>query len=194
MQTLQSLEVLNAIYERRAVRKYKPDPVPRAVIEELLDAAIQAPSAMNAQPWAFAVIEGPEGLKACCDRAKAYALGLLDGPFPHAIAWLGSEVDIFYGAPVLLVVCATSDSRQAAQDCCLAAQNLMLAAFARGLGTCPIGLARPWLSREDTKQELGIPKEWNPVFPVVVGQPAEEPARPDRHPAQILWVAPRVPA
>jgi nitroreductase len=187
MPTLQSLEVLNAIYERRAVRRYKAEPVPRAAIEELLNAAIQAPSSMNEQPWAFAVVEGRDRLKAYSDRAKGYLLHFLDGPFPHPTPWLGPDVNIFHEAPALIVICATSGDRQAAEDCCLAAQNLMLAAFARGLGTCPIGFARPWLSRADTKRELGIPTEWHPVIPLVIGKSDEEPASPNRRSPRIVW-------
>jgi nitroreductase family protein len=65
--------------------------------------------------------------------------------------------DIFYGAPLLIVIAATSDARQSAEDCCLAAQNLMLAAHGMGLGTCCIGFARPWLNLAETKVEIRIP-------------------------------------
>jgi nitroreductase len=90
-------------------------------------------------------------------------------------------------ASALIVVCATSQDPQAAEDCCLAAQNLMLAAFANGFGSCPIGLARSWLSLAATKREIGIPQEWRPVFPVVVGFPGEEPENHGRRASQIAW-------
>ncbi|MGX7871985.1 nitroreductase family protein [Mesorhizobium sp. ORM6] len=54
-------------------------------------------------------------------------------------------------------MCAKNEERQSDEDCCLAGQNLMLAAHARGLGTCWIGLSRPWLTETSVKKELGIP-------------------------------------
>jgi nitroreductase len=175
MSTLQAIEVFNAIYERRAVRRYKAEPVPRSLLEELVDAAIQAPSAMNVQPWAFVVITGAARLEAYSEPAKKYVAEAVDA------------ANIFHGAPALIVICATSPSAPAAQDCCLAAQNLMLAAFASGLGTCPIGLARPWLSLAATKMEIGIPLSWMPVFPIVVGFPGEQPENHGRRAPQIVW-------
>jgi len=185
MSSLQAIEVLNAIYERRAIRRYRAEPIRRESLQELIDAAIQAPSAMNEQPWAFVVIAGEARLETYSQRAKQYLLELNDGSLnTHG---LGPDVDIFHGAPALVVICATSSSGQHAQDCALAAQNLMLAAHASGFGTCPIGLARPWLSLAATKRELGIHTEWVPVLPIVIGVPAETPSRTSRNPAQIVW-------
>ena len=96
-----------------------------------------------------------------------------------------SSYDVFHGAPALVVICATFPEAQAAEDCCLAAQNLMLAAHAAGLATCPIGLARGWLNRPETKAALGIPREYVPVFPVIVGHPAQVPA-----PTVYAWLRP----
>ncbi|MGC1758620.1 MAG: nitroreductase family protein [Candidatus Cybelea sp.] len=187
MKTLQSIEVLNAIYNCRAIRRYTGEPVGREVLKQLVDAAIQAPSARGLEPWGFVVVTGSELIKSYSARAKTYLCDLLDGPFPHPIPCLGDEVDIFHGASALVVVCAASEDSRAAEDCCLAAQNLMLAAFADGLGTCPIGLARPWLSLAAIKSELGIPQEWRPVSPIVVGFPDEEPESRGRRTPAIVW-------
>jgi nitroreductase len=188
MKTLQTMEVLSALYGRHAVRRYAGEAMSRESIEELVNAAIQAPSAMNLQPWAFAIVQGADRLKAYSDRAKAYLLSVPDGVTPHARDLLGEHLNLFYGAPALIVICATSQEQQAAEDCCLAAQNLMLAAFAAGLATCPIGFARPWLILPDTKHEIGIPAELIPVFPLVVGHPDEGPGSPGRRPAKIIWI------
>ncbi len=179
--------VQDAIHGRRAIRRYTSEPMDRASIEQLIGAAIQAPSAMNLQPWGFVVISGADRLQTYSDRAKAHLLATSNGVSSQARHLLGEDMNIFYGAPVLVVLCATSHDQQAAEDCCLAAQNLMLAAFAAGYGTCPIGFARPWLALEETKLEIGIPKEFVPVFPVIVGFPDEEPPSHGRHPARIVW-------
>jgi nitroreductase len=70
----------------------------------------------------------------------------------------------------------------------LAAENFMLGAYGAGLGTCPIGFSRPWLRLPDTKKELGIPESYEPVFPVVVGHPAESPPFPGRRKPVIIKV------
>lgn len=187
MRTIQTEELLNAIYQRRAVRKYTNEPIDAALVEELIAAASQAPSAMNRQPWEFVVIEGGERLQKFSDRIKAETLDAPDLD-PSLKQVLAAEANVFHGAPYLIVICATSDDQQAAEDCALAAQNFMLAAFSYGLGTCPIGLSRPWLSLPETKRELGIPDDWFPVFPVVLGVPGERPESHGRRAPRILWL------
>jgi nitroreductase len=188
------MEVLEAICQRRAVRAFRETGVDHEVVKSLIRAAIQAPSATNAQPWAFAVIQDRELLHRCSDRVKAYLLETLkpDSPlsqYRNTLADPGFE--IFYQAPVLIVICARPNTLQAAEDCSLAAQNLMLAAHAMGLGTCPIGFARSWLNLPEVKRELGIPPECAPVFPVVVGHPSgpTTPA-PRKEPEIVCWREP----
>lgn len=186
------MEILDAIYQRRAVRSYLDQPVENTTIEALLDAAIHAPSAMNTQPWAFAIWQDKELLANYSARAKAYGLATLAGN-PHGDHWRvilsQSDYNIFYDAPVLIVICAKpDDGLMPVEDCCLAAQNLMLAAHAMGLGSCPIGFARRWMNLPEVKQELGIPAEYTPVFPVIVGYPKELPPPTERNdPEIIVW-------
>lgn len=168
------MDVIEAIYHRRSVRGFTADAVPSVVIDDLVSAAVQAPSAMNLQPWAFLITEGRTTLSEFSERAKRHLLETMtpDSPIFHYRDQLSDpEFDIFYGASVLVVIAATTDAAQCAEDCCLAAQNLMLAAHAMGLGTCCIGFARPWLNLGETKAELGIPPPYSPIIPIVVGYP-----------------------
>jgi nitroreductase len=140
---------------------FTTDAVPSEVIDNLVSAAVQAPSAMNLQPWAFLTIVGRVTLSQYSERAKRHLLETMtpDSPIFHYRDRLSEPAfDIFYGASVLVVIAATSDAAQSAEDCCLAAQNLMLAAHGMGLGTCCICFARPWLNLAETKAELGIPR------------------------------------
>jgi nitroreductase len=184
-----TMDVIATIYGRRAVRAYRPDPVSSTAIEKLIGAAVQAPSAMDLEPWAFVVVEGAARLKRFSDRAKAH---LLPQPEIAAIAAPLREMladpafNIFHDAPTLVVVCAANATTQAAEDCCLAAENLMLAAHAEGLGTCPIGFARAWLNLPETKAELGIDPRFVPVFPLVIGYPAERAKGPIRKEPTII--------
>lgn len=188
MKTLQSIEVLNALYSRHAIRRYTERAPEKSELLTLIDAAIQAPSSMNRQEWAFAVVQGASRLERYSEEAKAHYRAQPGGALAHALSLLDREENIFHGAPALVIICSTSPTQQAAEDCCLAAQNFMLAAFAQGWGTCPIGFARPWLTLAETKAELGIPAELTPVFAVVVGEPAETPASHGRRPPVVVWV------
>lgn len=182
------MTALQAIYERRAVRDFKNIAVPHAKINELLHAAVQAPSAVNQQPWAFAVFQGKEKLRAFSDRAKPHVARTLDAHLPADLRQMLGDpnFNIFYNANTLVVICARLNGLNPTEDCFLAAQNLMLAAHAMGLATCPIGLARPWLNLSEIKKELGIPAELTPIFPLIVGYAAGHPRPVSRNPPQIV--------
>jgi nitroreductase len=185
------MEVMEAIYRRRSVRGYTEQPVERATVEALIKAAAQAPSAMNEQPWAFAVIQNAKQLARLSERIKAYVLKRLKPESPwvkYGDMISAPDYHIFHRAGTLIIICARPDSHNGEEDCCLAAQNLMLAACDQGLGTCPIGFARPWLNQAGIKRSLGIPAGYVPVFPVVVGYPSgHTPPVERRAPEMLFW-------
>jgi len=197
-------DVLQAIYARRAVRAYTAEQPDEALLGELLAAAVQAPTAMHQEPWGFAVIQDRAMLKRYSDRAKSMLLGselaagwgsIATGRRRAAsghghVAMLGDPAfNIFYDAGTLIVICRTSDGPFAEADCWLAAQNLMLAATAKGLGTCCIGFAVPVLNEPDVKRELGIPDDGAAVAPIIVGVAKNPVAAVARKAPQILrWM------
>lgn len=193
------MDVLDAIRTRRAVRAYTASPVPRDLVERLLEAAAQAPSAMNLQPWAFAVVQDAETLRRISDASKRAALAAAEaGPSAghghHGLreALESADFSVFYDAGTLIVVCATGAGPFAAGDCHLAAQNLLLAAHAEGLATCPIGLALPALRQPELKRSLGIPAGYTPVFAAILGYPRESPPPAPRHPPEVVaWIPAR---
>ena len=183
------MEVTEAIAARRSVRQYTDQPVARETIEQLLAAAVQAPSARNSQAWAFGVIEGREQVAAMGERARQALLAELDrqgvtGDFRNRVATGGP---LFYGAPTLVVIYATVADEFAAINCSLAAQNLMLMATQLDLGTCWIGLAAPLLSDASAKAELGVPAEYQAVAAIIVGHPAGEAPAPEKNPPAVLY-------
>ena len=185
------METIEAITQRRAVREYTEDPIDRATIERVIGAAIFAPSAMNLQPWAFAALLNRDRIAGFATRIKDWLLTnpqrtSLDPSLRKTIEAEGYSV--FHDAPALVLVLAKSPKAQASEDCCLAAQNLMLAARDEDLGTCCIGLARPWLNLASTKQELGLSATLEVVIPIVLGHPKEWPVSHGRNPAEIHWV------
>ncbi len=171
--------VLDAIYERRAIRAYTGETVARAQVETLIEAAIQAPSAVNVQPWAFVVIQDHDLLHRYAEEAEALLLGeptaeVANSGLPDIdrLRQMISEPGyaLFHGAGTLIVLYATGTD--GVRDCFLAAQDLMLAAWGLGLATCPIGLAGPLFNRAEVKEELGISSTWVAALPIVVGHPA----------------------
>jgi len=186
-----TMDLEEAIYSRRATRAFTPDPVNERTLLALIDAAVQAPSAVNAQPWAFCVVRDKALLAKISEQAKAYMvrstpLGLVSHHFDQILH--DPEFDILYHAPALIVICATSAIPWAVEDCALAAENLMLAACAAGLGTCWIGFAQGWLGTAEGKVALGIPDAYLPVAPIIVGHPASaSPAAPRKEP-EIRWL------
>ena len=184
-----SMSVLDAIHARRAVRAYTPERVPEETIRALLAAAVRAPTGVHAEPWAFAVIQDRALLERYSMRAKEL---LLAQPGPQA-ARLRDLVaapgfNIFYDAGTLVVICARPLGPWVVADCWLAAENLMLAACAMGLGTCPIGFAVGLLNLPDIKAELGIPADVTAVAPLIVGVPrGQSPEVPRKPPLVLSW-------
>lgn len=188
------LSALDAIYRRRATRAYASRSVDDATIRELLRAAVHAPTAMHLEPWAFAVVQDRQMLARISDRAKALIAshgsehGPLartgDGRLPAMFSAPG--FDIFYGAPTLIAICGKPLGMFVTADCWLAAENLMIAAAALGLATCPIGFAVMALADPAIKRELDIPPEVTAIAPIIVGYAAGEPPRTTRREPEIL--------
>jgi nitroreductase len=98
------------------------------------------------------------------------------------------DFQIFYHAPVLVLISAASPGAWAIEDCSLAAENLMLAAFASGLGSCWIGSALDYLKTREGRALLGLPEGFEPVAPIILGHPAAPARHVARDPPEIYWV------
>jgi nitroreductase len=187
------MSVMDAIYGRRSVRGYTAQPIERATILELLAAAVRAPTAIHEEPWAFAVIQDPALLKRLSDRAKPLFVeeahrAHLDAAGHSLDAFASPDFNIFYNAGTLIVIYGKPMGPFVPADCWLAAENLMLAACAMGLGTCVIGSAVPVLNLSESKSDLGIPMELTAVAPIILGLPSgETPSTPRKEPHVLAW-------
>lgn len=185
------MDLNEAIAGRRSVRDYTRDPVDERTINQLIAAAIQAPSAMNEQPWTFTVVRDQALLDRISQETKQQLLATVDaGPqVEHLRSVLGVPgYQIFYHAPVLVLISAAAAGPWASEDCALAAGNLMLAAHAAGLGSCWIGFAHDYLHSPAGRELLGLPAEWVPVAPIILGHPKSVPQPVPRKQAQVRWV------
>jgi nitroreductase len=174
-----TMSALDAIYARHATRAYTTDAVDDATIRTLLAAAVHAPTAMHLEPWAFVVVQDRELLRHISERAKQLAGAALHAPFADP------AFNIFYNAGTLIVICGKPKGTFVSADCWLAAENLMIAATAMGLATCPIGFAVAALTDPEIKAQLGIPADVTTFAPIIVGVPATIPAASPRHEPEI---------
>jgi len=191
MDQSQTLGVMDAIKQRHSVRDFKPDKLDAATIDRLLAAAVRAPTAMHMEPWAFVVVQDTAVLRRLSDCAKTeFERNAQDLPTIRArqarVLLEKPGFNIFYNAGTLLVICAPAAEPFAAADCWLAAENLMLAASALGLGTCVIGFAVTALNTADVKRELGIPPEMTAVAPIIVGVPQSDSPPTARNAPRVL--------
>jgi nitroreductase len=185
------MDLKQAIYSRRAVREFTPEQVTEEVLRQLIDAAIQAPSAVNQQPWLFTVVRDKALLDRISREAKAHMLktsaaALASHHFQSVLE--NPEFDIFYHAPALIVISAAAGP-WVIEDCALAAENVMLAACAAGLGTCWIGFAQGWLGTPEGKSALRLSSTTVPVAPIIVGHPKTAAAPVPRETPKIDWIS-----
>ncbi len=183
--------LMTAIAGRASVRNYLPEPIPRQVLEDLLQAAVRAPTAIHEEPWAFVVIHDRNLLDSLSDRAKPLFVDAMrrahrDRGGLAVSAFSRPDFDIFHGAPALVVICGRKAAPFAVADCWLAAENLMLSAFDQGLGTCVIGSALGAFEAEDIRDSIGIPDDFAAIAPIAVGRPAAVAPPTERRPPRIL--------
>ena len=172
------MDAMQNLLQRRSVRKYKPDMIPRDIIEKIVEAGTWAPTGMNKQaPIIIAVTN-----KAMRDRlARMNA------------AVMGTDNDPFYGAPVVLIVLADKNlAGTYLYDGSLVMGNLMLAAHAQGIGSCWIHRAKQEFETEEGKailHDLGIDGDFEGIGHCILGYTdGEEPAPRPRKDNYVYWI------
>ena len=194
------LSALDVIYSRRSVRGYTAETVPESTVRALIDAAVQAPTAISQQSWSFVVVQNPRRLARLSELTKTdfmqemakdpalYLAVKSNASYDLVTRFSDPGFDVFYGATTLIVIGTRAPGSFGIADCWLAAENLMLAASALGLGSCCIGAAAGALNSAEMRLELGIPPVVTAVAPIIVGVPAQ-PATPvdRREPDIIAW-------
>lgn len=154
-------EVLQAMETRRSVRKYKSDPIPQEVLEQIVRAGTYAANGMGRQSAVIVAVTNRE-LRDRLSRMNA--------------AVMGANSDPFYGAPAVLVVLAEKDCVTNVYDGSLVMGNLMLAAHTLGVGSCWIHRAKEEFESDEGKailKELGIEGDYIGVGHCILGYPAE---------------------
>jgi nitroreductase len=175
-------DALAFIYARHSTRSYNDTPLAADTIGILLEAATHAPTAMHEEPWRFVVIQSAGVLTHVSDVAKRMATsdaarhGRLLRPPGAAGDGIASPLadpnfNIFYDARAAILICVEDATEFSVADCWLAAENLMLAAAALGLGTCCIGFALGALNTAQMKADLEMPSNAHVVAAIALGYP-----------------------
>ncbi len=196
------MDLADAIKQRKSVRAFRSDPVPREKVEEALSLAMQAPSAINLQPWEVTVVMDEERERFSRRLLKAYkekqiscspgnvkpmpavftarGLASFEGMKPY-LDQMGCDFNAFinegsckfYGAPVAVVICIDNAFSQARLvDLGVWLGYFVLAAHGLGLATCPIGLITAY--KDEVKDMLNIPDDKDVVVAIALGYPNRE--------------------
>jgi len=163
------MDLLEAIKGRRSIREFKPDPVKDEDLKRILEAGRWAPSAGNCQPSEFVVVKDPT--------------------VKRRLATAALEETFIAEAPVVIVVCANvprtswrygrrGEELYCIQDTAAATQNMLLAAYSLGYGTCWVGA----FDDDAVAEVIRVPPGVRPVAIIPLGRPAERPSPPSRRP------------
>lgn len=163
----------NLVQNRQSDRAYDTRPVARELILRIIEAARLAPSACNAQPWHFIVVDEPELKNKLADAAASRVLGInhftKQAPVHIVIVMEPANLNSNFGSLV-------KNKTFPLIDIGIAAEHICLAAKAEGLGSCMLG----WFDETAVKKLLGIPKSRRVPLLITLGYPATDEIRPKR--------------
>ena len=184
-------QTITSILERRSIRAFKSEPIPEQKINWILEAGLYAASARNKQPWFFSVVSN----KAIFDKITKGTLETMrkTNLEQYKIKAQDPHFSPFYNAPIVIFLSGKDDEASARIDCANAAQNMCVAAYSLGLGSCYLrsfkqAFEDPELATE-LNQELGLPKGYSTIYAVALGYPNEShPVAPHRNRDVIRYI------
>jgi nitroreductase len=146
------MDAIEVIKLRRSIREYKAKPIPKDILEKIVDAAGFAPTARNVQPWEFVVVTKPETLKKIGEIAET-------GRF---IAQAGACIAVY-----------CQDTKYYLEDGCAATENTLIAATALGIASCWVaGDKKPYCAQ--ISNLLNVPVSYKLVSLIALGYPESE--------------------
>jgi nitroreductase len=158
------MDAIEVLKTRRSVRAYRSEPVPKKILEDIIDCGRLAATAINIQPWEFVVVTEPAIL--------------------HKVAGI-TDYGKFIAQAAACVVVLSKDTKYYLEDGSAASENILLAARAHGLGSCWVAGDKK-LYAHDICRLVGAPSGYRLVSLIPIGYPAEVPEQPKRPLAEVL--------
>ena len=186
--------VIETIRKRRSIRAYDAKPVPRDLVNAVIEAGNEAPSAMNSQPWRFVVIEDPAAKKKLLGAALPQAKTIIEqvkDVDPERYAMIKQRYaelpdPVYYSAPAVIFV--IGNGRYAGHSCPLACENMMLAAHSLGLGTCWVGFGAMVTEDREVRMLLDLEGGDEIFGPILLGYAKADPPRPPKKEPKVKWL------
>lgn len=174
--------VVETILTRRSVRKYLPQAVERAKMERIVECGLYAPNAMNKQPWEVRIVDSPEFINGVTELFKQAN--------PQQAADPGFK-NMFRNAPTVVFVGRDTTSATAAFDCGLLSENMMLAAWSMGIGSCCLGGPAHFMRSPEAAgylRRLAFSEGYELLYCIAFGYPDEAPSAKPRDTSKVKFV------
>lgn len=175
--------VTDLMMSRRSIRAYKDSVISRETLDEILACGINAPNGMNRQSYELRVIDSPALIDSITEAV------VKDNP---AIAERKGFKNIFVNAPCVICIAYDTQYDMAQIDCGLLGENIILAAWARGIGSCCLGSSARWIldspSAKPFLDRMAFSEGYNLLYCIALGYPDEAPEAKPRRDDMIRYI------
>lgn len=175
-------QVVETIMTRRSVRQYKPQAVEREKMQTIVECGINAPNAMNKQPWEVRVVDNADYINGVTELYKKANPKAAEDP---------AFKNMFRNAPTVVFIGHDTKSESSPFDCGLLAENMMISAWSMGIGSCCLGGPARFMKTPEAAeylQKLGFSEGYELLYCIGFGYPDEAPAAKPREAAKVKFV------
>lgn len=175
-------QVVETIMTRRSVRQYKPQAVEREKMQTIVECGINAPNAMNKQPWEVRVVDNADYINGVTELYKKANPKAAEDP---------AFKNMFRNAPTVVFIGHDTESESSPFDCGLLAENMMISAWSMGIGSCCLGSPARFMKTPEAAeylQKLGFSEGYELLYCIGFGYPDEAPAAKPREAAKVKFV------
>lgn len=175
-------QVVETIMTRRSVRQYKPQAVERDKMQTIVECGINAPNAMNKQPWEVRVVDNADYINGVTELYKKANPKAAEDP---------AFKNMFRNAPTVVFIGHDTKSESSPFDCGLLAENMMISAWPMGIGSCCLGSPARFMKTPEAAeylQKLGFSEGYELLYCIGFGYPDEAPAAKPREAAKVKFV------
>lgn len=175
-------QVVETIMTRRSVRQYRPQAVEREKMQTIVECGINAPNAMNKQPWEVRVVDNADYINGVTELYKKANPKAAEDP---------AFKNMFRNAPTVVFIGHDTKSESSPFDCGLLAENMMISAWSMGIGSCCLGSPARFMKTPEAAeylQKLGFSEGYELLYCIGFGYPDEAPAAKPREAAKVKFV------